>query len=118
VPNPKELFKLTVGTNQVALLTRQREPISSILGTIGWVEVPENAEITEAIVAEGIEEAMEKGCFPVALTYRVSPRKKQRAIVLCAPSTADTALEQLVGMNYSGKPIVKATPVRRIQYTY
>ena len=116
--NPKELYKLKVGTNQVALLRRQDTNIGQILTHIGWTLVASEADVTEAIVAEGAAAAMERGCFPIAITYRVSPTKKQRTIILCSPEKADTALDALIGKTYAGKPIVKATPVRRVKYQY
>ncbi|MFB2894329.1 hypothetical protein ACE1CI_15575 [Aerosakkonemataceae cyanobacterium BLCC-F50] len=116
--NPKELYKLKVGTNQVALLRRQKDNIQNVISDLGWTEVAADAEISEAIVAEGAAEAMERGCFPIAITYRVSATKKQRSIILCSPEKADTALDNLIGKTYAGKKIVKATPVRRVKYEY
>lgn len=114
----KDLFLVDLGNSQKALLTRYKTPIANIMATLGWADAPDPIPDTTAVVAEGIDDAIEKGCFPVAITYRVSTRKKQRAIVLCSPTKADTALDELVGKTYNGKKIVKATPVRRIEYVY
>ncbi|MFB2891462.1 hypothetical protein ACE1CI_00795 [Aerosakkonemataceae cyanobacterium BLCC-F50] len=116
--NPKELYSLKVGSNQVALVRRQKDNIDQINEIMGWTEVTGDLPENIAIVAEGISGAMERGCFPVAITYRISPTKKQRTIMLCSPEKADTALDNLIGKTYAGKRIVKATPVRRVSYEY
>lgn len=114
----KDAFLLDLGGSQKALILRHKTPMTAILTTLGWADAPDPIPDETNVVAEGIEAAMEKGCFPVRITYKVSTRKKAQTICLVAPSKADTALNELVGKTYNGKKIVNATPVRRIKYVY
>jgi len=114
----KDAFLVDLGGTQKALLLRHKAPMTAILTTLGWADAPDPIPDETNLVAEGIEESMEKGCFPIRITYKVSTRKKAQTICLCSPTKADTALDALVGKTYNGKKIVKATPVRRIKYVY
>lgn len=111
-------YLVEIGNNKVVQIKAIKESIKDIAASLGYTE-DNDGEVPagKSLVGSGLEDALMNGCFPIAIYY-VKNKQKRRAVVLVAPSKADTIAAEAKTKKYAGNNIIKVTPVRRRKFTY
>lgn len=93
---------------------------AGLLTALGISEKSTTGEVPQGktLVGQGVQAALERGCFGINLVYNATATKNQTAKVLCSPTKADTVFAKTGGarsQTYRSKNIVEArVPKRRI----
>lgn len=111
---------IDVGNNNVVKLQLVSSSYSTgLLSALGISEKSTTGEVPQGKtqIGQGVQAALENGCFGLNVVYNVTATKNQVAKVLCSPTKASTVFSRTNGartQTYRGKNIVEAkVPKRR-----
>ncbi|MFN6565454.1 MAG: hypothetical protein RMY28_037415 [Nostoc sp. ChiSLP01] len=114
----KTSYFINVTANKVVRIKAVESSVGNLADNLGWTksttgEVPDG----KTLLGTGVSDALLNGCFPVAIYYTKNGTER-RAVVLCAPTKADTIATEAKAGKYLGCPVVKVTAVRRRKFVY
>lgn len=111
-------YLIDIGNNKVVQIKAIKASIGDLAANLGYTEDADGeVPAGKTLVGAGREDALLNGCFPVAVYYSKN-KQKRRAVVLVAPSKADTIATEAKNQKYAGNNIIKVTPVRRRKFIF
>lgn len=113
----KTTYHLKIAGTTFAEIKAFKSRVTAIAADLGYEEITGDPPEGRTVI-KGRSRAVQNGCFPLVLEYRVTgvvgqPNKTQTTTVLCSPEKADTARNAVASKTYNGKQIVNVRGKQR-----